>query len=251
MGGDMGGDMGGGMKEAFGNLWEVPADLRVISTNGIVRRDGACVMGRGCALEAKDRFPGIDFRLGELLREHGNRVMRLGRYNGTVIASFPVKNHWKDNADPALIRCSAEQLVALADKFGYERVAIPRPGCGNGKLSWTEVRAILADILDDRFTVITFPKRFPKRDRDSKKTSSIRKQKSTQRIEGPCQIELRAYGSADDLGLGRYRPHILDDIYPSQEAAEKEISYQETLIQASGAIATMVPVPAEHVPAAS
>ena len=145
------------MKEIQGNLWNVECDLRVLTTNGIVRRDGACVMGRGCAYEAKKRFPGIEFRLGKLLREHGNRVMRLGRYGGTMICSFPVKHHWRQEADPALIRRSAEQLVAVADKFGHERILIPRPGCGNGKLSWADVRPILAEVLDARFSVITFP----------------------------------------------------------------------------------------------
>lgn len=142
------------MKEIQKNLWDVECDLRVLTTNGIVRRDGACVMGRGCALEAKDRFPGIEFRLGELIRKYGNRVMRLGRYEGVVIASFPVKHNWKEPADPELIRRSAEQLVALADKFGYTDVAIPRPGCGNGKLRWSDVRKVLDDVLDDRFTVV-------------------------------------------------------------------------------------------------
>lgn len=146
----------GGMKEAAGDLWEMPADLRLITTNPAINRKGQAVMGRGCALEAKRRIPGLEYRFAGLLREHGNRVMRLARYRGADLASFPVKHHWKEEANPRLIRSSARQLVALADKFGYERVALPRPGCGNGRLSWREVRPILARILDDRFTVVTF-----------------------------------------------------------------------------------------------
>ena len=147
------------MREAEGNLWEVSCDLRVITTNGAVRSDGAAIMGRGCALEAKQRFPGIDLKLGRLLREHGNRVMRLTQLSdGSVLGSFPVKHHWKEEADPALIRRSAEQLIALANRFHYTNVLIPRPGCGNGKLSWEQVRPILSEILDNRFTVITFRK---------------------------------------------------------------------------------------------
>ncbi len=73
---------------------------------------------------------------------------------GAALASFPVKRHWHEAADPELIRSSARQLVALADKFGYERVVLPRPGCGNGRLSWEGIRPILAGILDDRFTVV-------------------------------------------------------------------------------------------------
>ena len=223
------------MKEIQGNLWNVECDLRVLTTNGMIRKDGACVMGRGCAYEAKKRFPGIEFRLGKLLREHGNRVMRLGRYGvgeaRTMICSFPVKHHWKQEADLALIRRSAEQLVTVADKFGHERILIPRPGCGNGKLSWADVRPILAEILDDRFSVITFP------------DSSQRSVGSGEEAGDRFKIELRAYGSPDDLGLGKYRPHLLDGEYPSKEAAEAEISRQEEILQASGAVATMVPVP--------
>ena len=95
------------MKEIHANLWEVPADLRAITTNGSIRRDGSCVMGRGCAYEAKSRYPGIDQRLGKLIRTYGNRVMRLGAYErseasgseaggaGVTIASFPVKHRWR------------------------------------------------------------------------------------------------------------------------------------------------------------
>lgn len=150
------------MQETLGNLWDVrdvSCDLRVITTNGATRSDSAAIMGRGCALEAKQRFPGIDLKLGRLIREHGNRVMRLAKLaDGSELASFPVKHHWKEEADPALIRRSAHQLVALADKFGYTNVLIPRPGCGNGKLSWGQVRPILSEVLDDRFTIITFRK---------------------------------------------------------------------------------------------
>jgi hypothetical protein len=145
------------MKELTGvDLWEVPADLRVITTNGAVRKaDGACVMGRGCAREARERLPGIDLKLGRLIKEHGNRVMRLGRLpDGSHLASYPVKRHWKEAADPDLIVRSAHQLVELAQNFGYTRVAIPRPGSGNGRLRWTDVRALIAPILDDRFTAV-------------------------------------------------------------------------------------------------
>ncbi len=143
------------MKETTGNLWELDADLRVISTNPIVRADGAAVMGRGCALQAKRRITGLEYHFGKLLKEHGNRVMRLTNpKKGAALASFPVKWHWKEKASAALIGRSARQL---ADRFGYERIILPRPGCGNGQLSWEDVRTVLEVLLDDRFTVITFP----------------------------------------------------------------------------------------------
>ncbi|WP_275451504.1 macro domain-containing protein [Geobacter anodireducens] len=58
---------------------------------------------------------------------------------------------------PAPIRRSAAELRALADREGWTRVIVPRPGCGGGGLAWQDVRPLLADILDDRFTMITAP----------------------------------------------------------------------------------------------
>ena len=150
------------MKEARMNLWEAEADLRVITTNAIINRHGAAVMGRGCAREAAARITGLEYHFARLLRRHGNRVMRLTRpRKGAALASFPVKRHWREDADPDLIVRSARQLVALANKFGYSRIVLARPGCGNGSLRWEDVHPLIADILDDRFTVVTFPQESP------------------------------------------------------------------------------------------
>lgn len=144
------------MLEKREDLWTAEADLRVITTNPIVNAKGQAVMGRGCALEAKTRFPGLEVRFARLLKEHGNRPMRLARLSdGSDLATFPVKHHWKEGADLDLIARSAALLVELADKFGYGSVLVPRPGCGNGRLSWEgDVRPILAPIFDDRFTIV-------------------------------------------------------------------------------------------------
>ncbi len=146
------------MKEARMNLWKAEADLRVITTNPVIDRHGAALMGCGCAREAAKRITGLEYHFARLLRRHGNRVMRLTKpAKGAALASFPVKHHWHEQADPELIVCSAHQLVALADKFGYSRIVLPRPGCGAGALRWEDVRPLLADVLDDRFSVVTFP----------------------------------------------------------------------------------------------
>lgn len=69
-----------------------------------------------------------------------------------------MKHHWREPADLTLIHRSAYQLVALSDKFGYSRVVLPRTGAGNGRLVWRDVRPTLAEVLDNRFTVVSFPK---------------------------------------------------------------------------------------------
>lgn len=143
------------MKEAKLNLWTAPADLRLVTTNGHITPKGKVVMGRGCALELRDAAPGVDARLAKLVRRFGNRVFRIARINGAVVASLPVKHHWREEADPDLIVRSVHQLVELANKFNYTRVVLPRPGCGNGRLSWKEVKPLIAPLLDDRFTVVS------------------------------------------------------------------------------------------------
>lgn len=139
------------MIEDRGNLWTYPANLVVITTNGFVKNNGAAVMGRGCALEATKKFPGIEFELGKLLSERGNHVHLLR----PSLATFPVKHNWWEVADMDLIAQSAHELVEISKN--YSRVVIPRPGCGNGKLDWKDVKPVIAPILvGEKFIVITF-----------------------------------------------------------------------------------------------
>jgi hypothetical protein len=146
------------MKEAKGNLWTFPADYRAITTNGAVRNDGACVMGRGCALEAKTKYPRIPYELGDAIVRGGNHVHRLS----FGLVSFPVKHHWREQADLGLIERSAMELMDFLWLMSSVRklpltVVMPRPGCGNGSRDWeSEVRPVIAPVLDDQVTVITF-----------------------------------------------------------------------------------------------
>lgn len=148
------------MIEVTGNLWDFPADVRVITTNGTIRKDGCCVMGRGCAAEAKKLWDGLPLQLGLHIKNHGNVVGCFQCYNPDVLLySFPVKHNWYEKADIKLIEDSAHALVLqLSDGYDDDEVTVvlPRPGCGNGQLKWEVVKPILEPILDNRFHVITF-----------------------------------------------------------------------------------------------
>lgn len=144
------------MRQASGDLWHLPADARCITTNGAVRKDGAAVMGRGVAAQAKERWPMLPTVLGYCIREHGNHVRLLMNPAGdsAVLVSFPVKHHWRETADLALIERSCGELMDLADRLGLEAILLPRPGCGNGRLDWAQVGPAIAPLLDDRVTII-------------------------------------------------------------------------------------------------
>ncbi len=142
------------MKEIKGDLWSLPGfHVICITTNGYVNSRGRAVMGRGCALEAKTRMPGLDLMLGKSIKKHGNHVLLFGLYEGCDIVSFPVKHNWWEKADIELIKRSCAELVDRLEP--WHKVLLPRPGCGNGHLDWNEVRAIISPLLPDSVYVVS------------------------------------------------------------------------------------------------
>jgi hypothetical protein len=148
---------GGGrrMKEILGNLWDYygrPSTVILITTNNYVKTNGQAVMGRGCALEAKKRFPRIAARLGHMLQlsKDGLNVVEKGLW------TFPVKHRWDERADLDLIRKSATYLGNAARDNPQLTFVLPRPGCGNGGRLWMEVKPVICDLLPDNVWVIDF-----------------------------------------------------------------------------------------------
>lgn len=125
-----------------------------ITTNGTVKANGECVMGRGCAAEAKARFNGIARVLGRHIQTSGNIPISL-QYPSARIYTFPVKHNWFENADPTLIQGSAHWLALQALSHRDRVYILPRPGCGNGHLRWEDVRPVIAPILPDNVWVIS------------------------------------------------------------------------------------------------
>jgi len=170
------------MKTIIGNIFVQKADCIAVTTNGIVKQSGAAVMGRGIALLFKERWPGIDYILGELIKENGNVVNLITDGYGTMatpmlwhekyiggvpdadgivlpwhIISFPTKDNWKDKSSLELIAHSMGQLAKMATFYKWKKVIIPRPGCTNGGLTWDLVGPTLERLLkkDNRFVFIS------------------------------------------------------------------------------------------------
>jgi len=144
------------MQEQLGDIWAArqPGDWIVVTTNNTIRQDGCLVMGRGIAFEAAQRYPMLQRRCGDLIRENGLRVETIPDYYAHKLIIFPVKYHFKDEADINLILRSTIQLVATTDFIQEGRILMPRPGCGWGHLDWLEVRPLLLKYLtNDRFII--------------------------------------------------------------------------------------------------
>lgn len=113
--------------------------LFVITTNLLWRRDGTAVMGKGLALSAAQRYPGLDARYGEHLRAGRHVVL-----DGDLVL-FPSKRDWRENACLDLIAESARALVALMQANPQiDFVLVPHVGANNGRLNWLrQVRPLL------------------------------------------------------------------------------------------------------------
>lgn len=139
------------MQEIKGELWDFfgkPNKIICITTNGFVKKNGEAVMGRGCAAEAKLRIPQIAAMLGYHLTKHGNLPYRVP---AAPILTFPVKHNWWEEADLKLIRDSAKFLASCDHSLTY---ILPRPGCGNGRLTWEQVKPVI-EFLPDNVWVIS------------------------------------------------------------------------------------------------
>lgn len=143
------------MLEQQVDLWSVTDGAICITTNGTVKKNGRGVMGRGCALEAVDKYQDIDVELGNNIIKYGNIVTFLKNWDIQIL-SFPVKHNWWEIADIELIKRSCKQLVDLMQKFSITKVYLPRPGCGNGKLDWEkDVKPAIKDLLPDSVIIVS------------------------------------------------------------------------------------------------
>lgn len=132
----------------IGDMWSEfnKVDHFVITTNSVIKNNGALVMGAGIAKQVRDRFPGIDVEIGQAIkRSCGN----MGVYHvilGKKVGIFQVKRHYKDAADLELIRGSAEALASFAKAHPERTFALNFPGIGNGKRAYNEVLPLLMDL---------------------------------------------------------------------------------------------------------
>jgi len=138
-----------------GNMWDVfpTTDVFMVTTNPIRRTDGAVVMGRGIALEAKLKFPTLPYDFGQALSEvdpnMGQQfVGKIGEYENTPVWWFMVKSHWRDHADLGIIASSCFYLKQGIAKE-VNRIDLNFPGIGNGKLPRDSVLYLLEDLPDN------------------------------------------------------------------------------------------------------
>ena len=117
------------------------------------------VMGKGLALQFKQRFPGYFAAYAEacaagevqLGRVH---VARLDR----CFISFPTKRHFRSRSRLQDIEAGLDDLARVIEVSGIRSVAVPALGCGLGGLDWNEVEPLIEEKLGPlHATVVVYP----------------------------------------------------------------------------------------------
>jgi O-acetyl-ADP-ribose deacetylase (regulator of RNase III) len=134
-----------------GNLFDSQAEALVNAVNTVG------VMGRGVALEFKNRFPEnySAYRLackreelivGKMFTFELNRETNLEQPRWII--NFPTKQHWRNPSKLEFVRDGLEDFVGVIASLKITSVALPALGCGTGGLEWKTVRALLEAALE-------------------------------------------------------------------------------------------------------
>ncbi len=139
------------------NLWNFSPEIyyRVITTNGNIKNNGEAVMGKGIALQAKERYPSLPSELGERLKLYGNVVNVFSQFK---IITFPTKNNWREKSTYELIKISCNNLSVLCRYLDIKKIVMPMVGCSNGGLRWSEVKKIIYEKLENSDIDVTIAK---------------------------------------------------------------------------------------------
>ncbi len=127
-----------------GDLFESSAQTLVNTVNCVG------VMGKGIALQFKERFP-------DMYKDYEQRCRRGEVKLGTPylyrtlippwVVNFPTKDHWRSVSRIADIIAGLEYLLGHHKEWGIESLAVPPLGCGEGQLEWAIVGPTLHKYL--------------------------------------------------------------------------------------------------------
>jgi len=137
------------ISEESGSLLDAPADALVNTVNTVG------IMGKGLALQFKQAYPG-NYRAYQAACRNGE--VRLGRMfvyepgapgQPRYLINFPTKGHWRASSKLSDIRTGLADLRQVILDRGITSIAVPPLGCGNGGLSWQDVRPLIVEALGD------------------------------------------------------------------------------------------------------
>lgn len=134
------------VKVLKGNLFDSEAQTLVNTVNCVG------VMGKGIALEFKERFPEM---YADYVEKCERGEVQLGRpylYKSDEhqwVLNFPTKDHWRSLARVSDVIDGLQYLVGHYKRWGIKSLAVPPLGTGQGQLEWRVVGPILFKFLSE------------------------------------------------------------------------------------------------------
>jgi O-acetyl-ADP-ribose deacetylase (regulator of RNase III) len=129
--------------EKHGNIFESNAQTLVNPVNC----EG--FMGRGLALEMRQRYPEVDLPYREACATHDLRpgILQIVKLPTRWILNFPTKNKWRAKSRIDYIQDGLVFLAAHYQEWGVISLAFPQLGSGLGGLDWAKVRPVMLNHL--------------------------------------------------------------------------------------------------------
>jgi len=135
------------MEYITGNLLEAQTEALVNTVNTVG------VMGKGIALQFKERFP-MNFKVYADACKKGE--MQVGKMlvvkehtlqGEKIIINFPTKVEWFKKSQYSYIEDGLKDLAKVIEEYKIKSIAIPPLGCGNGGLKWEKVKPMMDQYL--------------------------------------------------------------------------------------------------------
>lgn len=129
-----------------GDMFSEPVEAIVNTVNCVG------VMGKGVALEFKNRWPANFLAYKELCNAKGLKPGQMYVFDTKelfasegprYLINFPTKAHWRSKSKIEYIENGLDALADVIREYGITSIAIPPLGCGNGGLDWADVRPLI------------------------------------------------------------------------------------------------------------
>lgn len=134
------------IRTKVGDMFSEPVEALVNTVNCVG------VMGKGVALEFKNRWP-ANFRAYKALCN--DKALKPGQMfvfdtkelfssqGPRYLINFPTKAHWRSKSKIEYIEEGLGALAETIEEYNIGSIAIPPLGCGNGGLDWADVRPLI------------------------------------------------------------------------------------------------------------
>lgn len=131
----------------YENIWKTTCSTIVVPVNCVG------VTGAGLALQFSSYFPAAVAEYRELCDLNKLRIGEprlLSTSDKPKLLMFPTKRHWTDKSVYSEIELGLSSLShhMIFGQLQQDSIALPKLGCGCGKLQWLYVKYLIKEYLD-------------------------------------------------------------------------------------------------------